>query len=94
MHKDSCIKLLDNSKAERNKLNDDAKAIILSSVTPEKMSSPKPLLKITILYAYKLAFAQSHELLESQCDSSIEDSQDEITDSNRLVNFVQAKDLD
>ena len=55
MPKDVCLRLSQNSKVAWNKLNDDSKAIILSSSKPTKERlSPKPLYKAShiVLLSY------------------------------------------
>ena len=87
MPKDAYLKLSEEARTTWNKLDDDSKATILSSLTPDRKKPPPRFpQKSNATHAPKFTFAQLHEFLESCSDPRIEDSHHEATKSARLIN--------
>ena len=95
MPKDAYLKLFEEARTTWNELDDDSKATILSSITPDR-NNPPPRFpqKINETSAPKSTFAQLHEFLESCSDPRIEDSHHETAEYARLVNQAQAQAID
>ena len=95
MPKDAYLKLSEEARTTWNKLDDDSKATILSSLTPDrKKPLPRFPQKSNATSAPKFTFAQLHEFVESYIDPRTEDSHHQTAESARLVNQAQAQAID